>query len=96
MIYEKKCPHCGKEFETRYEEQNYCSRACRNKSRGNSEDYDHFLKWERDTESKWNCPYESGVVHCRTRKCSKCGWNPVVAKARLDTFIAKYEEEQNG
>lgn len=27
-IYKKTCPHCHKEFETRYKESRYCSRSC--------------------------------------------------------------------
>lgn len=96
MIYEKKCQHCGKEFETRYEEQKFCCSSCGNKSR-RSNDFDHSLNWVRDTESKWVCPYQpEGTVHCKVRKCSSCGWNPEVAKARLDAYIRKYQEEQNG
>ena len=32
------------------------------------------------------CPHNNEVV-CRTAKCDRCGWNPEVAKARLDEYV---------
>lgn len=31
----------------------------------------------------WRCDHNEHVI-CRDRKCEKCGWNPVVAEARLE------------
>lgn len=30
-----------------------------------------------------NCPHNDAVV-CDKKKCYKCGWNPTVAKARME------------
>ena len=35
-----------------------------------------------------------GAVMCEKRNCSKCGWNPKVAEARLEAIIAKMAEEE--
>ena len=39
------------------------------------------------TDKLHDCEYNTGVA-CdpKTKDCSKCGWNPAVAKARLDKF----------
>lgn len=44
------------------------------------------------------CPYAAkGSVWCETQNCAKCGWNPVVAEARLEAIKQKlFEEGWNG
>lgn len=38
----------------------------------------------------FKCPYQpSGHVLCDKKTCSKCGWNPEVAQARLDAIVEK-------
>lgn len=40
------------------------------------------------------CPYAAkGAVWCETQNCAKCGWNPVVAEARLEAIKQKLAEE---
>ena len=43
----------------------------------------------------YQCLYET-YVDCPKRECAKCGWNPEVAKARLEAIKAKMmEQEEN-
>ncbi len=41
----------------------------------------------------YQCEYQA-FVDCPKKECAKCGWNPEVAKARLDAIVAKMMEEQ--
>ena len=34
------------------------------------------------------CPY-NGECRCIRLECKSCGWNPEVAKARMDKFMTK-------
>ncbi len=36
----------------------------------------------------YRCDYNE-KIECKQKTCSECGWNPEVAKARLDAIIAK-------
>ena len=83
MIYVKKCLYCGCEIKTENKTQRYCSRSCSNRGRYGATGFDKSLKWEKDIDGKWQCPYNE-EVSCETRKCHKCGWNPRVAKARME------------
>jgi hypothetical protein len=51
------------------------------------------LEWNRSTtdESLWQCPYQRNV-ECSCRNCDRCGWNPEVAKARLDKIMGVTHE----
>ena len=41
----------------------------------------------RDEKTK-ECPYQEAVFcYPSERKCERCGWNPEVAKCRLDKII---------
>lgn len=44
------------------------------------------------------CPYAAkGAVWCETKHCDKCGWNPKVAEARLESIKQKlYGEVSDG
>ena len=42
----------------------------------------------------YDCKFApAGSVQCERRECAKCGWNPEVAKARLDEIIEKMIKE---
>ena len=42
----------------------------------------------------FKCPLQStDHVLCMKKNCSKCGWNPEVAQARLDAIIEKMMKE---
>jgi hypothetical protein len=38
------------------------------------------------------CPHND-ACRCTKRECFKCGWNPTVAKMRLDKFRGKKTED---
>lgn len=76
----KYCKHCGKEFKPNDYRQVFCSMQCSARNRWGVEDAD-----------TGTCPYND-AVECSSRKCSKCGWNPEVAKARLEAHERKGTE----
>lgn len=41
----------------------------------------------------YQCNYQEGV-QCEKKNCHKCGWNPEVAKARLEAIIEKMKEKK--
>lgn len=41
----------------------------------------------------YRCDYQE-FVECEKKKCSECGWNPEVAKARLEAIIEKMKEKK--
>lgn len=89
MIYQHRCPYCGNEYKTDKEDQIFCSKHCSNKGRQlyDRGDFDISLDWKRSSEDgKWFCPYQN-YVSCTVRKCTTCGWNPIVAKARLNKIM---------
>ena len=90
MIYEKVCPKCGTEFKTVRGYQKFCCKRCSNRGRTIEKgDFDDSLTWEKiEEDGRWQCPYNL-EVSCVVRNCSKCGWNPVVAEARLKAYMEK-------
>ncbi len=42
----------------------------------------------------YRCDYQAHV-ECEKKTCSKCGWNPEAAQARLEAFLKKLEEKEN-
>lgn len=91
-VLEKVCPICGKVFETNKEDQIFCGIKCANSvgKRRKVESYDSSLEWQRvpSDQSLWQCPYQEWVA-CHSRYCNKCGWNPEVAKDRLEAVYEK-------
>lgn len=95
MIREVICERCGIAFKTPYKEQRFCSHSCANRGakyvpKSTEEHFDDTLEWNT-YYGRWECPYQNGVG-CHIRSCDKCGWNPVVAKARLDAYMEKHNE----
>lgn len=82
-MYEYTCPVCGKltQVSRSYQVRTYCSRACSAKAREaeRSDISSEFLNGE--------CIFQPESIDCFKRECSKCGWNPEVAKARLDKIM---------
>lgn len=65
------CRQCGKEFDSRRKDARYCSRTC----------------YQGRIESlRRPCLHNDGV-DCEQRKCSTCGWNPKVARKRLEALL---------
>jgi hypothetical protein len=82
------CSYCGKEkwVDPCHADQKFCSQECSHKGRTlEKEDFDNSFLWRKYGRDKWVCPYSEGVT-CERRICSKCGWYPDVAKARLEDF----------
>lgn len=99
MIYEKTCPTCGTVFKTDRIVAKFCCHRCANSSVKfiGKEKFDPDIEWYRvpTDKHKWQCPYETEVA-CKLRRCDKCGWNPEVAKERLEAYNRKYMEEHYG
>lgn len=92
MIYEKVCAYCGAGFKTDRKAQKFCCKSCSNRRYDSHEMgcFDSSLVWERlaSDKTRWQCPYETYVA-CTFRRCDNCGWNPEVAKARLEAYMNK-------
>ena len=43
-------------------------------------------------EKECRCPHNEFVV-CSMKKCTRCGWNPDVAKARLEKIRQERQED---
>ena len=41
---------------------------------------------------EFECIFKPDAIICTERKCETCGWNPVVANARLEAHIARKTE----
>lgn len=99
MVYERQCPNCGIAFKTDRITQRFCCLKCSNQGREHweKEDYDPNIEWCRlpTDKHKWQRPYET-EVSCKIRNCNNCGWNPEVAKERLEDYHRKYREEHYG
>lgn len=54
----------------------YCSRRCR----------DIYHTNERTKISENPCLHNENIM-CNHHKCGSCGWNPAVAKKRLEAFV---------
>ena len=83
-MYEFICAYCGKtmQVERKNGSQIYCSKSCAATARN--------LKRGKDVEPfDGECVFQPESTICGKRECDKCGWNPVVAKARLDAIMEK-------
>ena len=88
MAYEKVCPGCGITFRTDRDRQVFCSHKCSSTNRSmkcGMAHCDTSLNWKK-INGVWVCPYKE-EVGCTFRRCDVCGWNPEVAKARLDKIM---------
>jgi hypothetical protein len=91
-MYEYTCPVCGKvtQVEKSWLVRTYCSQSCASKDREKK-------RAEIDNmDTVGECIFLPEAVMCYKRDCVNCGWNPVVAKARLERIracLAKPEPE---
>lgn len=78
-MYEYTCAHCGKvvKVKCKFQVQRFCNKSC-------AVSYRNKLRLGPKGES---CIYEPVGVICERQVCSKCGWNPEVAQARLERII---------
>jgi hypothetical protein len=95
-MFELICQGCGKVFMAERMTRMFCSHVCASTNRSRSAgtaSCDTSLEWKR-TEGNhlvWECPYNK-AVGCSFRKCDRCGWNPEVAKARLEKIMEARRE----
>lgn len=73
------CLNCGTEFTVRHSKAKFCSRTCANLYRHSG---------GPNTVPKragvlYDCPHNKWVC-CSDKNCGNCGWNPVVAKKRME------------
>lgn len=75
--YERKCKNCGETFHANRMDAVFCGRSCHAK----------YCRKECKSEPivKVRCPYNEGV-ECMRVKCETCGWNPDVAKRRMEEY----------
>ena len=81
----KHCAWCKTLFLPSRSTQGYCSKNCRENA------YYHAKRVKKKLiPVELGCPHNEHLV-CEVHNCSRCGWNPVVAKQRLAAIIAKME-----
>lgn len=87
-MYEFTCPVCGKVkrvFHKR-EVRTFCSVSCSVRAR------EREKKQIREKCIEGECIFQPESIICGKRDCGNCGWNPVVAKARLEAIKEKLNE----
>ena len=50
---------------------------------------------EKLNDGSYDCRFNEGC-HCYDLNCSCCGWNPIVAKARLEGLLKKMGVKTDG
>ena len=82
------CEYCGKEMNRKGI---YCSKSCAAKAGWAIKlGVDLTYDWKKVSQNTYECRYNPEVA-CESRICTKCGWNPEVAKARLDNLMGVTE-----
>ena len=84
-MYEYTCPVCGVTKQVRYswEVRTWCSRQCYGIARA------AMTEELTPTLPEGECIFNPVGVSCFRQDCGNCGWNPEVAKARLEAFGVK-------
>lgn len=89
---EIKCPICNEMFVQKRPNMMFCSKNCAMASanraaraRAKGKEYKIKRKRYKRTVLKFECPH-NGAIDCERKKCSTCGWNPDVAKMRLEAL----------
>ena len=79
------CPVCGKvkQVARKADMKTFCSRSCAAISREGTKTRSTLRGVE------FECIFKPDAIICTARTCDKCGWNPVVAKDRLDAITEK-------
>lgn len=83
-LEQKSCIYCGELFTASDHSPKYCSRKC----------YRLFRSacYLEQKGIEFACPHNV-AIECYTKKCDSCGWNPEVAKARLEAYERKRKGE---
>ena len=82
-MYEFKCAYCGKVKRVlrSCDVGRFCSKSCAAKW-GNVQRYG-----AEKIHETFECVFQPESIMCDRQICSRCGWNPAVAKARLEEII---------
>ncbi len=93
------CRYCGtvRYVRTLHEVREFCNRSCAAKAREICKAEKKAAK-EEDNKTEYvirlnECVFQPESIECTRRNCINCGWNPVVAKARLNAIMKRYETE---
>lgn len=79
------CEVCGKVKKTyAHTAGRFCSHHCQGIAMTNKKMTPRY--------QQGNCVFYPESVICGERNCTNCGWNPVVAKARLEKFLEEHHE----
>ena len=78
MMKEVACPICGTKFIKTRSDKKCCSRKC-------SCAYNKKFRKENPVKIETGCQHNEALV-CTMKKCGVCGWNPAVAKRRMETL----------
>ena len=86
-MHEFICEYCGKTVVTEHMwyGRKFCSRACGAKGR-----YKHNYSTMGEMLPRnptGECIFQPESIECSRLNCDNCGWNPEVAKARLDKIM---------
>ena len=84
-----KCPICDKIFVPKRRSMIFCSKKCsmvsaNRAARARAKGKEYKIKGKRSA-LKFECPHND-AIDCELKKCSTCGWNPEVAKMRLEAL----------
>lgn len=103
-MYEFTCAVCGvtKRVHNKFEVRTFCSRSCAATAREMTKMEKCQNEIELEVKPRTDCLEDECVfqpesITCTHRNCSNCGWNPSVAKARLEKIgaeLPKYEPER--
>ena len=91
-MYEFTCEYCGKvnRVTRKILIGRFCNKSCacayRNKIRAGIE-VKTPVETPAESQQRGECVFQPGAIECYKRDCLNCGWNPVVAKARLSKFL---------
>ena len=90
-MYEYTCPTCGKIHRVMYksEVKTYCNKSCAVKARYMKPEEEEVVQREAKLGE---CIFNPVAVDCFHRNCTNRGWNPVVAKARLEAIMERMNE----
>lgn len=87
-MYEFNCAYCGtlKRVYRPHDASTFCSKSCAAKWR-----FEQKYRAEK-VQAVFECVYQPESIMCDRKICSRCGWNPEVAKARLEEITGKAKE----
>lgn len=79
----KSCAWCGRLFTPVRSSHLHCSKDCYAAAT--------YTASKKPVSAELACPYNENLI-CAKHNCSKCGWNPEVAEARLAAIVANMKK----